>query len=89
MEVLWRSGRSVSVRDVHESLRSDRGAAYTTVMTVLDRLSKKGVVERQLEGRAWRYRPARSRVDLYLAAIQEILDELGEDDRRAVEARLH
>lgn len=88
MNVLWRSDSPLSVRAVHDSLRDVRGGAYTTVMTVLDRLAKKGIVERQLEGRAWRYQPARSRVDLYVAAVQEILNELGAEDRRAVEAAL-
>lgn len=89
MEVLWRTDGSASVRDVHESLRAERGAAYTTVMTVLDRLSKKGVVERTLSGRAWLYQPARSRTDLYVAAIEEILGELDEADRQKVRVRLH
>lgn len=87
MEELWRRESFTSVRDVHESVRAKRGAAYTTVMTVLDRLAKKGVVERRLEGRAWLYRPAHSRVDLYAAAIGDILAELGDSDRRAVQAR--
>lgn len=88
MEVLWRNDGPASVRGVHERLRGDRGVAYTTVMTVLDRLSKKGVVERELDGRAWLYRPARTRVDLYVAAIDELLAELSADDRRTVKARL-
>lgn len=87
MEELWRRDSFTSVREVHESMRTLRGAAYTTVMTVLDRLAKKGVVERRLQGRAWLYRPAHSRVDLYAAAIGEILAELDDADRLAVEAR--
>ncbi len=78
----------MSVRDVHEALRSNRGAAYTTVMTVLDRLAKKDVVVRRLDGRAWRYEPAQSRVDLYVEAVEQILEELDEADRRAVQQRL-
>ncbi len=81
MDVLWRSAAPTSVRDVHEALRADRDIAYTTVMTVLDRLSKKNVVTRQLDGRAWLYTPTHTRVDLYELAIRDIMAELGDDDR--------
>ena len=88
MDVLWRSAAPTSVRDVHEALRADRDSAYTTVMTVLDRLSKKGVVTRQLDGRAWLYQPTYSRVELYEAAIRDIMAELDDDDRSALWERL-
>ena len=54
MEVLWNSGEG-SVRDVVEKL--DRKLAYTTVMTTLDRLFKKGLLERQKSERAFIYAP--------------------------------
>jgi len=54
MEVLWASGQS-SVRDVVEKLESK--LAYTTVMTTLDRLFKKGLLERQKSERAFLYSP--------------------------------
>ncbi len=54
MEVLWSDGRS-SVRDVVAKL--DRRLAYTTVMTTLDRLYKKGLLERQKADRAFLYAP--------------------------------
>lgn len=54
MEVLWTAGQS-SVRDVVERL--DRKLAYTTVMTTLDRLFKKGMLERQKSQRAFLYSP--------------------------------
>lgn len=88
MEVMWRQDEPMSVRAVHNSLQAERSVAYTTVMTVLDRLSKKGVVVRSLEGRAWHYQPALSRIDLYVHAITDMLDELGEEDRRTVRLRL-
>src|SRR5579871_6138008 len=52
MEVLWAAGES-SVRDVAERL--GRPLAYTTVMTTLDRLFKKGLLERRKEDRAYFY----------------------------------
>ncbi len=52
MEVLWAAGQC-SVRDVVEQL--DRKLAYTTVMTTLDRLFKKGALDRQKSERAFLY----------------------------------
>ncbi len=52
MEVLWAAGQC-SVRDVVEQL--DRKLAYTTVMTTLDRLFKKGVLDREKSERAFLY----------------------------------
>ena len=54
MEVLWIAGER-SVRDVVEQL--DRKLAYTTVMTTLDRLFKKGLLDRQKSERAYLYSP--------------------------------
>ena len=54
MEVLWTAGQS-SVRDVVEKL--ERKLAYTTVMTTLDRLFKKGMLARQKSERAFLYLP--------------------------------
>jgi predicted transcriptional regulator len=58
MEILWTLGES-TVRDVCEQIESPR--AYTTVMTTLERLFKKGLLTRQKSGRAFRYSPAVSR----------------------------
>lgn len=69
MEVLWRTDHAMAVREVLAELTRERDLAYTTVMTVLDRLSKKGRVTRELEGRAWYYRPAESRATLMAAEM--------------------
>jgi predicted transcriptional regulator len=58
MEVLWTRGES-AVRDVAEKL--GQPLAYTTVMTTLDRLYKKGLLERRKEERAFYYSPRYSR----------------------------
>ena len=54
MEVLWRNGES-NVHDVVQHL--GRPLAYTTVMTTLDRLYKKGLLDRRKEDRAFLYAP--------------------------------
>ena len=81
MEALWTTDSALRVRDVHEFLTRDRELAYTTVMTVLDRLAKKGVVTRtQADGeRAWLYRPTQARVEFYADAVRQLLAEAGDD----------
>ncbi|WP_205705257.1 BlaI/MecI/CopY family transcriptional regulator [Kineococcus indalonis] len=73
MDRLWGAGRPLTVREVHEQLAAHRKIAYTTVMTVLDRLAKKAVVRQEREGRAFRYSPVASReqmvADLMLDAL--------------------
>jgi predicted transcriptional regulator len=61
MDTVWRGG-DFSVRDVQGQL--SRPAAYTTVMTTLDRLYKKGLVARRREGRAFVYTAALERHEL-------------------------
>lgn len=68
MELLWSWDHSATVRDVLDDLRTQRGIAYTTVMTVMDNLHRKGWLQRELDGRAYRYRPTSSR-DQYVAAL--------------------
>src|ERR1700730_18249161 len=60
MEILWAQGES-SVHDVIERLR--RPLAYTTVMTTLDRLFKKGFLDRRKPERAFLYAPRLSQPD--------------------------
>lgn len=72
MDVLWDHGRPMVVRDVVRVL-AERDLAYTTVMTVLDRLAKKGFVQRHRDGRAWSYEPADTR-EGYIAQL--MLDAL-------------
>ncbi|MFP5416391.1 MAG: BlaI/MecI/CopY family transcriptional regulator [Actinomycetes bacterium] len=88
MDVLWGREAPTPVRDVHEELARGREIAYTTVMTVLDRLSKKGIVRRQLDGRAWLYVPARSRLDLYVDTINDVLSTLTDEERVEVFRRV-
>lgn len=58
MEVVWR-GTSLNVREIQACL--PRAVAYTTVMTTLDRLYKKGFIERERRGRAFFYRAKHTR----------------------------
>lgn len=64
MELLWCADTAQSVADVHAKLSAERELAYTTVMTVLDRLAKKGMVDRELVARAWQYRAHASQAEV-------------------------
>src|SRR5690625_935857 len=75
MAQLWGSSTPRTVREVHAALEPTRPLAYTTVMTVLDRLAKKGLVTQEREGRAYRYFPARTREQL---AADLMLDALAD-----------
>jgi len=68
MDRLWDWGRPALVREVLEDLRKDRPFAYTTVMTVMENLHRKGWLRRDRDGRAWRYQPTGSRSG-YTAAL--------------------
>ncbi|CUR60240.1 Transcriptional regulator blaI [metagenome] len=85
LEVLWDLG-SANGREVHDRLadRGGRELAYTTVMTVLDRLARKDVVVREREGRAFRYAPLRSRAAMTAELMREALDETGADRDQAL-----
>lgn len=73
MEQLWEADAPQTVGDVHHSLSAERELAYTTVMTVLDRLAKKQLVQRDLVARAWRYRAATSQADLIAHEMWSLL----------------
>jgi predicted transcriptional regulator len=78
METVWRLGE-VRVRDVHEAF--DGRLAYTTVMTTLDRLHKKGLLERRKLGRAFLYTPRMSRAELTHGIAHDLIDGLLEGGR--------
>ena len=73
MERLWRWDRPAPVREVLEDMRQDRQIAYTTVMTVLDNLHRKGMVMREKNGRAYVYRPTRSRESHTAELMEQVL----------------
>lgn len=73
MDRLWSWDRPVLVREVLEDLKRERSIAYTTVMTVLDNLHRKGVLAREMDGRAYRYRPICSREEHTSALMEQVL----------------
>lgn len=84
MNALWAADQPLTARDVQDAL-AERGLATTTVLTVLTRLERKGLVARAKEGRSHRYRPTASREDHIAALMRDVLD--GAPDRGAALAR--
>ncbi|MDT0201775.1 BlaI/MecI/CopY family transcriptional regulator [Nocardioides sp. AE5] len=86
MEVLWSTTDAenwTTVREVHAVIGAERDIAYTTVMTVMDRLARKGAVLQQKEGRAYHYRAAATRGAMTAELMRETLADLGEGSRES------
>src|SRR5580704_2455893 len=74
MDRLWDWGRPALVREIVDALHDDRAPAYTTVMTVMENLHRKGWLRRERDGRAWRYEPVGSRSSYTAALMSDALD---------------
>ena len=83
MNVLWDADAPLTVREVLEAL-DERDLAYTTIMTVLDRLGTKQMVRRERDGRAFHYAPALSRDEATSELLHAALDEAGTDRTAAL-----
>jgi predicted transcriptional regulator len=79
MHRLWEWARPVSVREVVDDLQQQREIAYTTVMTVMDNLHRKGLVAREKDGRAYRYTAAMSREDHAAGLLEDVLAQFDEE----------
>lgn len=75
MDHLWDADVPQTVRQVHEALRAQRELAYTTVMTVLQRLARKGLVAQIRDDRAHRYAPVDGRDELVAGLMVDALDQ--------------
>jgi BlaI family transcriptional regulator, penicillinase repressor len=73
MNTLWPLGEA-TVRDIRDRLAERRPRAYTTIMTIMDRLARKGVVERRKSGRAYIYRAHLSATDARSQALTQLVD---------------
>lgn len=75
MDAVWEYPPS-TVRDVADRMRGDADRAYTTVMTTLDRLYKKGLLRRQKDGLAWRYEATFDRATFERKMVDALAAEL-------------
>jgi predicted transcriptional regulator len=78
---------TATARQVAERLAAERSLAYTTVLTVLARLERKGMVRHLREGRTHPYAPVASREDYAAELMLEALGAAGDRSRGAVLAR--
>jgi BlaI family transcriptional regulator, penicillinase repressor len=87
MNTLWPIGEG-TVREIRERLAPRLPRAYTTIMTIMDRLTRKGIVERRKLGRAYIYRPALSAEEARAHALGQIVEGFFGGSREAAAAYL-
>jgi predicted transcriptional regulator len=75
LKVLWTGDEELTVAGVQQAMKPYRPLAYTTILTLLERLYRKGQVSRRKQGRGYAYRPLLERD----AALDLALDRLAKD----------
>ncbi|UYM05673.1 BlaI/MecI/CopY family transcriptional regulator [Solicola gregarius] len=84
MDRLWSRAEPATVREIRTDVNEERPVAYTTVMTVMDNLHRKGFLDREKAGRAWRYRPVKTREEYTADLMREVLDSGADRDATLV-----
>ena len=87
MQGLWTLGEG-TVHEIREQMAATRPRAYTTIMTIMDRLSQKGVVTRAKVGRAYLYRPNFSADEARAHAVEQLVAHFFEGSREALRAHV-
>src|SRR3984957_15378660 len=80
MNRVWEHAEPVTVRELHGELAAERVIAYTTVMSTMDNLHRKGWLERVKEGKAYWYRPSASREEYSARLMREALADGGDTE---------
>ena len=80
MEIVWRLGRA-TVAEVHEVLAGSRKLAYTTVLTTMRALERRGVVRHEQVGKAYVYEPLVSRENYAASSVHRLVDDLFDGSR--------
>jgi predicted transcriptional regulator len=87
LSVLWPIGEG-TVRDIREALRASRPRAYTTIMTIMDRMAQKGIVSRRKSGRAWIYSPNFTAGEARERAVERLVEHFFAGSSDALRAQL-
>jgi predicted transcriptional regulator len=74
MDRLWNREGETTVRELFEDMRLDREIAYTTVMSTMDNLHRKGWLDRKRQGKAFRYWPSLTREQHSARLMRDALD---------------
>ena len=80
MHRVWEYGKPVTVRELFDELSAERTIAYTTVMSTMDNLHRKGWLSRVKEGKAYRYSATASREEYSARLMREALDAGGDTE---------
>jgi BlaI family penicillinase repressor len=88
MNTLWPMGQG-TVREIRDRLAARRPRAYTTIMTIMDRLARKGVVERRKVGRAYIYSPNLSAEAARTQALGQVIENFFGGSKDALLAQLN
>jgi BlaI family transcriptional regulator, penicillinase repressor len=88
MNTLWPMGQG-TVREIRDRLAARRPRAYTTIMTIMDRLARKGIVERRKVGRAYMYRPNLSAEEARVHALDQVIENFFAGSKEALLAQLN
>jgi predicted transcriptional regulator len=75
MNVVW-THWPVTAREVCDRMTGAKERAYTTIMTTMDRLHRKGLLRREKEGKAWQYSPALARTTFEKALADGLVTEI-------------
>jgi predicted transcriptional regulator len=78
MHRVWEHDEPVTVRDLFDDLSAERTIAYTTVMSTMDNLHRKGWLDRVREGKAYRYTATASREEYSARLMREALADGGD-----------
>ena len=78
MHRVWEHGSPVTVRELFDELSAERTIAYTTVMSTMDNLHRKGWLDRVKEGKAYRYTATASREEYSARLMREALVDGGD-----------
>ena len=78
MHLVWDHDGPVTVRELFDGLRQERAIAYTTVMSTMDNLHRKGWLDRAKDGKAYRYTATASREEYSARLMREALADGGD-----------
>jgi len=80
MHRVWAHDGPVTVREIFEDMRTQRTIAYTTVMSTMDNLHRKGWLNREKDGKAYRYTAVASREEYSARLMREAMAEAGDTE---------
>lgn len=78
LDVLW-DNTEMTIKEVQQKLEKEKPTNFNTVMTVMNRLAEKGILQKRPEGRSSLYKPVLSRSDFLDAQSKEMTNELMEE----------